>query len=265
MSFENKVVWLTGASSGIGKALAQQLAAGGARIILSSRRRSELELVCQQLAGGSDRHWVVPLDLAQPERVLATAEEFIKQIGRIDYVINNGGISQRATCIDSSFDVYRQLIEINYLGTIALTKAALPMMKQQGHGHIVAISSVAGKVGTKLRSGYSGSKYAVNGFMDCLRAELKADGIRCLTVCPGSIKTNIAFNALNGSGRAQQHNDPSIEKGMHVHLCAKKIIQAINRGKDEVVIGQGSSAWAPLIKRFFPSLMNHIVARIEYR
>lgn len=265
MKIENKVIWLTGASSGIGRELAFQMAGAGARLILSARNESALNQLAQELDGGLEKHWVFPMDLSEPEKLMEKAKLFAEQFERIDMVVNNGGISQRASCLESDLNVYRQLIEVNYLGTVALTKVVLPIMVKQQSGMVVSISSVAGKIGSKLRTGYSGSKFAVVGFMDCLRAEVKDKGIHCLTICPGSIQTNLAMNALNGEGNAQNKNDPSIENGMDVISCCHKIIQAIEKEKDEVVIGQGISSLAPTIKRFFPSLFNTLTARAEYR
>lgn len=265
MKFSDKIIWITGASSGIGRELAVQLAARGARIVLSSRRAELLELLRNELPGGAQRHWVVALDLSNSEVVMAKAAVFVQQHGPIDILINNGGISQRSLLLETDFAVYRHLMEVNYLGTVALTKAVLPGMVELGSGTVVSISSVAGKVSSKLRTGYSGSKYAVIGFMDCLRAELKQHGVACLTVCPGSIQTDIALNALDSSGRAQQKNDASIESGMAVEQCCEQIIKAISSHKEEVVIGKGISAWAPLIRRFFPALFNYFTARSEYR
>jgi short-subunit dehydrogenase len=146
-----------------------------------------------------------------------------------------------------------------------MTKALLPAMIERQQGMVVSISSVAGKIGSKLRTGYSGSKYAVVGFMDCLRAETAHQGIQCLTVCPGSIKANIAVNALNGSGQAQNKDDESIINVMPVEKCVQDIISAIIKGRDEIIVGKGISALAPTIKRFFPSLFNRISAGMEYR
>ncbi|MEH6396608.1 SDR family oxidoreductase [Pseudoalteromonas sp.] len=263
MNFNNKTVWITGASSGIGKELAIQFAQLGARVILSARNVAKLEQLCSELNGG--QHKVIPLDLAQPEQVLEYVTQHINDIGKVDILINNGGVSQRSLFLENDFSVYRQLMEVNYFGLVALTKAVLPSMVAQGGGTVVSISSVAGKVGSKFRTGYSGSKYAVVGFMDCLRAEVADKNIHCLTVCPGSIKTAIAHNSLNEHGVAQNQAEHSIENGMDVTLAVKQMISAIGKGKDEVVIGEGLSGWAPTIKRFFPGLFNRLTARTNYR
>lgn len=251
MQYNNKTVWITGASSGIGKELAIQFAELGARVILSARNVDKLNDLKAVLKG--EGHLIVPLDLAQPEQVLSTITAQMSELPAIDILINNGGVSQRSLFLENDFNVYRQLMEVNYFGLIALTKAVLPTMVARRSGSIVSISSVAGKVGSKFRTGYSGSKYAVVGFMDCLRAEVSEHNIHCLTICPGSIKTAIAHNSLNEQGIAQNKPEESIENGMDVSVAAKKMINAISNKKDEVIVGKGLSGWAPTIKRFFPT------------
>jgi short-subunit dehydrogenase len=265
MDIENKTIWITGASSGIGMELCKQLAERGARIVLSARNQERLMEIAETLPGGRKQHWVVPLDLAEADKLITLVEAQLAEIGPVDILINNGGISQRSLFVDTDLSVYRKLMDVNYLGTVAMTKALLPAMIERQQGMVVSISSVAGKIGSKLRTGYSGSKYAVVGFMDCLRAETAHQGIQCLTVCPGSIKTNIAVNALNGSGQAQNKDDESIINGMPVEKCVQDIISAIIKGRDEIIVGKGISALAPTIKRFFPSLFNRISAGMEYR
>ena len=263
MNFNHKTVWITGASSGIGKELAIQFAQLGARVILSARNVEKLQQLSNELAG--TQHKVIPLDLSQPEQVLEYVTGNIDDIGKVDILINNGGVSQRSLFLENDFSVYRQLMEVNYFGLVALTKAVLPSMVKNGGGSVVSISSVAGKVGSQFRTGYSGSKYAVVGFMDCLRAEVANKNIHCLTICPGSIKTAIAHNSLNEHGVAQNKAEHSIENGMDVTLAVKQMINAIAKGQDEVVIGEGISGWAPTIKRFFPGLFNRLTARTSYR
>ncbi|MGO2131202.1 MAG: SDR family oxidoreductase [Pseudoalteromonas prydzensis] len=263
MNFNNKTVWITGASSGIGKELAIQFAQLGAQVILSARNVEKLQQLSNELAG--TQHKVIPLDLSQPEQVLEYVTKNINDIGKVDILINNGGVSQRSLFLENDFSVYRQLMEVNYFGLVALTKAVLPSMVKNGGGSVVSISSVAGKVGSQFRTGYSGSKYAVVGFMDCLRAEVANKNIHCLTICPGSIKTAIAHNSLNEHGVAQNKAEHSIENGMDVTLAVKQMINAIAKGQDEVVIGEGISGWAPTIKRFFPGLFNRLTARTSYR
>lgn len=260
-SVSGKRIWVTGASSGIGRELAHQLADKGAKLILSSRRADALETVRLTLSG--EGHQVLPLDLGQPESLLS--EDLLKQAGDVDILINNGGVSQRCLFKETDFSVYRRLMEVNYLGTVAMTQLVLPQMLKRNAGMIVSISSVAGKVGSKFRTGYSGSKYAVVGFMDCLRAELSDSGVGVLTICPGSIKTDIARNSLNPEGVAQGHSEASIENGMAVEKAVGQMIKAIEKQKDEVVVGEGLSGIAPLINRLLPGFYRRLTARIEYK
>lgn len=263
MDYNNKTVWITGASSGIGRELAIQFAELGASVILSTRNVEKLTALKAELKGGG--HLILPLDLAKPEEVLSKVTAAINELPAIDILINNGGISQRSLFLENDFKVYRQLMEVNYFGLVALTKALLPSMVARKSGSVVAISSVAGKVGSKLRTGYSGTKFAVVGFMDCLRAEVKEHNIHCLTICPGFIKTVIAHNSLNPQGVAQNKSEQAIENGMDVKVAASKMINAINSKKDEVIVGQGLSGWAPTIKRFFPRLFNHLTAKVNFK
>lgn len=257
--YQGKTVWLTGASSGIGLAMAQQLADAGAHLILTSRRADALEAVRQGLAH-PERHRVLALDLSQPEQAVATAaSELGDQV--IDILINNAGVSQRSLILDTDMKVYRQLMEIDYFGVIALTKLVLPRMLERQSGHIVTVSSVAGKVGTKLRSGYNGAKFGVIGFMDSLRAETYGKGVTVTSILPGFINTQVAHNSLTGDGSALGHEDPDNAGGISAESCAAQSLQAIAKGKAEVVIGSGLSKLAPFLQRFFPGLVRNLVAK----
>ncbi len=170
-------------------------------------------------------------------------------------------MSQRSLTLETDFQVYRNLMEINYFSVVALTKAVLPRMVKRGDGHIVTVSSVAGKVGTKLRSGYAGSKFGVIGFMDCLRAEMADKNIRCTTICPGFVHTQISHNALAGDGHKLNQADPDNAGGISAEQCAKEIVAAIEKNKAEAIIGSGVSKLAPLIQRFMPGLVRKMVAK----
>ena len=257
--FSGKTVWLTGASSGIGLAMAQQLAAAGAHLILTSRRAEVLEQVRSELAH-PEHHKVLALDLSQPE---AAAEQAHAALGDqvIDILINNAGVSQRSMILDTDLRVYRQLMEIDYFGVVALTKLVLPRMVARRSGQIVTVSSVAGKVGTKLRSGYNGAKFAVLGFMDALRAEMTEHGLVVTSILPGFINTAIAHNSLSGDGSALGKEDPDNAGGISAEECARRSLQAIAKGKAEVVVGSGMSKLAPLLQRISPSFVRRMVAK----
>jgi short-subunit dehydrogenase len=263
-----KVIWITGASSGIGEALAYELAAKGARLILSSRRKEELARVkgnCPLAAQPNIR--ILPLDLAEAYTLKLCTEAAVQLFGRIDILINNGGISQRSLAKETSLEVDRRIMEVDYFGTIALTKYLLPHFFKQKSGHFVTISSVMGIIGTPYRSGYAAAKHALHGFYDSLRAELWKDNANiCITlVCPGWIKTNVTLHALTGNGTALNEMDSTTEKGIAAKECAIKIIKAIEKRKEEVFIGGLKEVSAIYLKRFLPSIFSKVVRNAKVR
>lgn len=236
--FRDAVVWITGASSGIGAALARQTAARGASLVLSSRREPELDQVRDDcLAAGAAEVLVLPLDVLDYDAMEEKTRTVINHFGHIDLLVNNAGISQRSFCVDTDFSVYRRMLEVNVLGQIALSKAVLPVMIEQGKGHIAVTASVAGKVGAPLRTGYCAAKHAVMGFFDALRTEVAADGIEVTTITPGFIRTAIARNALSANGEASGREDEDIEGGMDVEDCVREIIAGFEAGAPEIAVG----------------------------
>ncbi len=264
MDFMNKVVWITGASSGIGEALSRRLASRGARLILSSRNSENLKSLADQLEKDAASVHILPLDLADTEALPAKGREALNVHGHVDILINNGGISQRSAVIDLDMEVLRQLMRVNFLGAVALTKSVLPSMTERKSGHIVVISSVMGKFGTQLRSGYSASKHALHGFFDSLRNEVYEDGIRVTLVTPGYVRTNVTINALTGDGSKFGKMEPGQEHGMSPSACAGKIIKAIERGKEEAAIG-GKEIMGVYLKRFFPGFFSKMLRKMEVR
>ncbi|RAK01679.1 SDR family oxidoreductase [Aliidiomarina maris] len=256
-TIQGATIWLTGASSGIGLALAEQLAAKGAKLILTARSTQTLEALAERLPG---EHQVLSLDLSKPEEAVRNAATALGE-QKIDILINNAGVSQRSLALDTEFQVYRDLMEINYFSVVALSKWVAPRMVEQGHGCIVSVSSVAGKVATKRRSGYSGAKFAVIGFMDALRAELKASNVHCLTVCPGFVHTQIAHNALVADGSRLGQADPDNAGGISAEQCAQEIVRAIEQRRDEIVVGKGLSKIAPWLQRVAPGLLRNMIAK----
>jgi len=254
----NKRVWLTGASSGIGLALARQLADKGAKLILTSRREAQLEELRLSLPN-PDSHSVLALDLSHPEKAKEKASSALAS-KTVDILINNAGVSQRSLAMETELPVYRPLMEVDYFSVVALNQVVLPQMVERSSGHIVTVSSVAGKVGTKLRSGYSGAKFAVVGYMDCLRAEMAEHGVHCTTILPGFVHTQIAHNALTGDGSLRGKEDNDNAGGISPEKCASDIIQAIENNKAEVISGKGMSKVAPLLQRFMPGLLRKMLA-----
>lgn len=255
-SFENQVIWITGASSGIGEALVKAFAHGGAKIVLSSRRQAELERVrdeCIAAGASAGSLLVLPLDVMDYAAMPAAVQTVQDSFGRIDMLINNAGNSQRSFCLDTDMQVYKTMFELNVLGQIALTKAVLPVMVEQGAGHLLVTSSVAGKVGVPLRTGYCAAKHAVVGFFDSLRSEVAYLGIRVTTIIPGFIRTSIGSNALTGSGQPTGKPDSDIEAGMDVSQCAGVILQGIADGLEEIAVGIGPEMGLLELKRKDPT------------
>ena len=258
--FKDKVIWITGASSGIGEALSIRLAELGARLILSARREDELQRVAVLTNLSNSDLLVLPFDLNNTNNASALTAQIINKFGRIDILINNGGYSQRSEAMDTPVDIDRRLMEVNYFSYVNLTKAVLPYMKQQKAGHIVVVSSIAGKFGFYLRTSYSAAKHALHGFFDSLRLEIEKFGIKTLIVCPGKIKTKVSLNAITASGGKHNKMDSSHEDAMSAEECAKQIINGILKNNEEIFIG-GKEIMMVKIKRFFPNLFAKLIRK----
>ncbi|MFC2097042.1 SDR family oxidoreductase [Bacteroidota bacterium] len=263
MNFNNKIIWITGASSGIGEALAYEFAKVGAKLILSSRRKEELEKVKLNCALSEENIMILPLDLEKHDDYSIEVSEVIGKFGRIDILINNGGISSRAMVVDSSLEIDKRMMNINYFGTISLTKTVLPIMIKQQSGHLVVISSGMGKFGLPLRSAYAASKHALHGFFDTLRLEIWKDNISITIICPGFVKTNVSYNAITPSGKKLKKMNPEQENGMLPDVLAKKILKAIKKVKMEVYFGKQESL-AIYIKRYWPSFLLRRLKKMKF-
>ncbi len=261
MKFAGQVVWITGASSGIGKAAALAFSREGATLLLSSRRPEELERV-RRACERPDEHLVVPLDLAQSETFPVVVAGVLARCGKIDVLLNNGGVSQRALAMDAAPEVERALMEVDYFGPVALTRAVLPSMRTRRSGRIVVVSSVMGYVGTPGRSTYAAAKHALHGYFDSLRAEVWRDGIGITLVCPGYVKTAVSDNALGPSGGKHGRTDTTHQTGISAEKCAAAIVTAIARGRDEIYVGR--EAYAIYVMRFLPWLYARIVRRLKF-
>jgi dehydrogenase/reductase SDR family protein 7B len=257
--FHQKVVWITGASSGIGEALARQLDRAGAKLILSARNVDKLNDLKESLQH-SAQHMVLKVDLADTANVGVLTQEVLSQYGRIDVLINNGGISQRATAFETSMEVNRQIMEVNFFGNIAMTKAVLPIFRQQKSGQILVISSIAGKFGFHLRSAYSASKHALFGYYESLVMEESEYNLKVTVACPGKINTPISTNAVTAEGKAHGQMDHNQATGMPVDECVKQLLQALVKNKHEVLIGN-KELLAVKMKRFFPRLFWKIIPK----
>lgn len=262
MSFAQQVVWITGASAGIGEALALEFARAGARLVLSARNVAELERVGAACAPAEVL--VLPLDLADSSSFADSAAQVLAHYGRLDVLVNNGGISQRSLALDTSLDVHRRLMETNYFGTVALTKAVLPHLIGQGRGQVVVVSSLVGKFGSPYRSAYAASKHALHGFFDSLRAEIWQTGVGITIICPGFVRTGVSINALTADGSPQRTMDEATEHGLAPAELARRAVRAIARRQDEVYIG-GRETLGVYLKRFVPSLFNRVLRKAQVR
>lgn len=259
--YTNKTAWITGASSGIGEALALELGRQGANLVLSARRAEELERVKVATGLPSERVLVLPMDVTEFDAAAAHAAKVVARFGRIDVMVHNAGVSQRSFVKDTPLEVYQKLMDVDFFSTVALTKAVLPYMTAQKSGQFIVISSVAGKVGTPLRSGYNAAKHALHGFYDSLRSEVFDDNIRVTVACPGYIKTNVSVNALDGKGAKYGQMDANQAKGMPADECARQILRAAERDVKEVFIGGLTEKAAVYLRRFWPAFLFKMVRR----
>jgi short-subunit dehydrogenase len=261
MHFPDRSVWITGASSGIGEALAHAFAREGARLVLSARREAELERV-RRACDRPEAHLVVPLDLAQSDTFPSIAADVLARGGGIDVLVNNGGVSQRGLAAETTLAVERQIMEIDYFGAVALTKAVLPAMRARRRGHVVVVSSVMGYVGTPMRSTYAAAKHALHGYFDSLRAEVWRDGIKVTIACPGYVRTAVSDNALTADGARHAHTDRTQARGIAPGRCAAAIVRAVARGREEVAVG-GPEIYGIWLQRLFPRLFSRLARRMN--
>ena len=263
MTLAQKTVWITGASSGIGKALVAEAARLGANVVLSARDKKALLKVAADAGLTPANSLVLPLDLSRYKNFGPAVKSVLKKFGAIDILINNGGISQRSLASETRLEVFEEIMAVNYFGNISLSLAVLPSMRSRKSGTIATISSVAGKFGTPYRSGYSASKFALSGFYEALRAENYQDNIRVNVVYPGFVRTNVSLNARTGSGQKQGAMDQGQSAGISAEECARKAITGIMRGKNEIYIAGPKERLAVLLNRFFPGLFARVIRKAK--
>lgn len=263
MFFKKKVIWITGASSGIGKGLALEFSKQDCKLILSSRRVEALETV-RNICKYPENIALLPFDLADFENLKPVAQKAIDFFGTVDILINNGGISQRSLVIDTDISVDKKLMEVDYLGTVALSKALLPHFVEKKSGHFVTVSSLMGKFSSPYRSGYCGAKHALHGFFDALRMEHEKDKIKVTMICPGFVNTDVAKNALIGDGTLQNSQDEATQNGLAVEDFSKRMINAIQKEKFEAYIGK-KEIMGIYLKRFFPKILHSFVIKSQVR
>lgn len=265
METRERIIWLTGASSGIGEALVYELNRRGATLIISARNNGELERVKKNALNKENEIFLLPIDISDISASAEAVKTIIERFGQIDILINNAGISQRSLAKDTPIAVDEKLMQVNYIGTVALTKSVLKYMVKQKSGNITTITSVVGKFGSPWRSGYSASKHALHGFFDSLRAEVFEYDISVLLVCLGFVHTNISKHALNEKGEALQQMDKATAEGLSPEFVARKIADAIEQNKEEIIIGGFKEKLGVWMKRHFPAIFSVMIRKMAVR
>lgn len=262
VSFKNRLVWITGASSGIGKQIALQLAHEGAKLILSTHNADELRPVAAECRNYTSFCEELVFNLANPAEVQQVAESTTAKHPDIYCLINNGGISQRALAIDTPMELTRKIMEIDFFSYVIISKAVAQNMVRNHEGFIAATSSISGKFGFPQRSAYASAKHAVQGYFETLRAELKPYNVSVTILYPGRIRTNISLHAIDSRGNEHGKMDPGQNNGLAPEICAKRYINAIKKRRPEKLIGK-IELLPVYLKRFFPRLFFRIVTKIN--
>ena len=259
MDYQGKTVWITGAASGIGKALAEEYSKKKANVILTDRDEEKLKQVVASCEKMGIKAIFAPFDLEKPNEIKQTVQRVLKDYPKIDILINNGGISQRSYAIDTPVEIDRKMMDINFFGAVILTKELLPSLVSGGGGKISVTSSMTGKFGFPLRTAYCASKHALQGFFEALRAELYDKNVKITIVSPGRVYTNISLNAIDKEGKKYGVMDKGQAGGIPAEKCARKIVRAIEKNKKELWVG-GSEILMIYIRLYLSPLF-HILAR----
>ncbi len=262
MEFTNKTIWITGASSGIGKAVALELSHKKVHLILSARNQKELEKVAEACTKNGSTTQVVAFDLADEKSIENATAQIIEKGKPIHSLYHFGGVSQRSIASETPISIDRTLFEINFFGTVLLTKKVLPIMIHNGGGHIAVTTSIVGKFGFPYRTAYSATKHALQGFFESLRAETKHQNIKVSIIIPGRIQTNISMHALTKDGTIHQEVDKGQAEGMAVEKAAKKIVKQLGKNKKEILVGNKELLMVS-IRRYIPKLYYYLSSRIE--
>lgn len=261
MELSNKIIWITGASSGIGEALAYECINNGAKVIISARRENELQRVAANCKTKPENVLVLPLDLEHTENIEEKVNAVIQKFGRIDVLINNSGMGHRTKVVNTSTEIDRRVMEVNFFGTINLTKAVARKMQAQKSGKIVVISSIMGKYGLPLYSTYSASKHALYGYFESLRQEVFNDNVKVLIVSPGFINTDVSTKLLTESGKEYGIKSESQNKGMSPADCAKGILKAVKSNRDHKFVG-GYEIFSVYVKQYFPRIFYKLMRKM---
>jgi short-subunit dehydrogenase len=261
--FENQVVWVTGASSGIGREMAVEIARRGGRTVLTARREDALRET-QARCGGEERSAVVPGDLSQLDAIDELVGAAVAAFGRIDIGILNAGISQRGTAIETAPEVVARVNTLNYLSPALVIRSLVPHMLERGRGRVAAVSSLSTRVPTPYRSGYTASKAALETYLTVLRRELVGTGVGVTIALPGFVRTEISRHALDPDGSPHGVLDPAQQRGMPADVCARKIVEGVRRGRREVRIPSDMrTRLGLLLHRWAPGLLDRMMANAE--
>lgn len=254
MTFAGQAAWITGASSGIGAALARALAAQGARVVLSGRNVAALE----EVAADCGETLVLPFETTNHAALPAAVAQAWDWSGGVDLLVNNAGISQRSLAQDTDFSVYERIIAVDLLAPIALTQALLPQMIARGSGRIAMISSIAGKVGVPMRTAYCAAKFGIAGYADALRAEVAHRGLQVHNIYPGSVATEVSRNALTSDGSRRGVSDKVIDNGIPPASAAEQMIAEMLAGNREIIIAEGAEKAMGEARRTPDALLDQI-------
>lgn len=255
---KNKVVVITGASSGIGLACAREFARAGARLSLAARNEEKLQTLSEELQERGSEVLVVPTDVTREDQCKTLIDKTVERFGRIDVLICNAGISMRARFIDLDLSVLHRLMDTNFWGCVYCTKYALPYLLES-RGSLVGVSSISGFVGQPARTGYSSSKFALNGFLDTLRAEHRRDHLHVMVFAPGFTSSKVRFNALTADGSPQGASPRAEDKMMSAEKAAAKMLRGVRQRKNRMVLTLEGKV-AVFCSKFMPGL----VSRVEY-
>ncbi|MDC7218840.1 MAG: SDR family oxidoreductase [Spirochaetales bacterium] len=264
MIIENKVIWITGASSGIGEALAHQAAREGAKVVISARNKEKLQTIANQIS--RENCLILPLDMTDKDSFQKAIDTILEKWGRIDILVNNAGVSQRATVAESGIKIIEKVMNTNFMGPAGLTSLVIPHMIRQKSGYCLFVSSIAGKFATPLRSSYAASKMALQGFSDALRAEVYEHNIRVSLIVPGFVKTSISLNSLDGEGNRRNIMDPNQARGISPEQAAIKILHCIKKEKREIYMGMVAKTYIALfLSKYFPGRLAKIMRKAEVK
>jgi short-subunit dehydrogenase len=258
MSFAGQVIWITGASSGIGAALARGWAKEGAHLVLSGRDEARLG----EVAKDCGETLILPFDVRDDAALADATAKAIAWKGGVDIAVANAGVSQRSRALKTDMQVYRDIIDIDLTSQIAFSQGLIGHMAKRGSGKLLFISSIAGKVGVPMRTAYSAVKFGLAGYADALRGELSINGVDVHVIYPGSVATDVARNALTADGQKRGRSDDVIDNGIPVDEAAATMIQGVAKGEREIIVATGMEEQMGEMRRTPEALLDQVAAMV---